>query len=49
VVVRPSPTEALKFSVVKVVYSALDPDAARGIDASFVGGSILQRNQKAKN
>jgi hypothetical protein len=45
---RASPTEALKFGVVKVISSALDLDTARGADASFTEGSILQRNQEAK-
>jgi hypothetical protein len=38
-----------KIGAVKVVCGALEPDTARSIDASFIRGSILQRNQEAKN
>jgi hypothetical protein len=46
---RASPTQALKFGVVKVVCSVLELDTARSTDASFIRGSILQRNQEDKN
>jgi hypothetical protein len=48
-ILRASPIGALKFGAVKVVCSALNPDIAHGVDASFTGGSILQRNQEEKN
>jgi hypothetical protein len=49
VILRASSIDALKFSAVKVIYSALNPDTARGADASFTRGSILRCNQEAKN
>jgi hypothetical protein len=46
---RASPIEALNFGAVKIVCSVLDLDTARGGDVIFAIGSILQRNQEAKN